>query len=81
MKRRSYIIGIFAAGLAFTAAFGAPGYSRVVSSAQNFERHFRALQTEGSSLGPVERFVYSVMLANSSSEACQKPASRPLPRT
>jgi hypothetical protein len=65
MKRKPYIIGILAAGLALTAALGIPGYSRIVSSAQSFQHYFRALETTGGSLGPVERFAYSLVLANS----------------
>jgi len=81
MKRRSYIIGILAAGLAVTAAVDTPGYSRIVSSARNFRYYFHAMQSTGGSLGPVERFVYSVVLANSQSEPNQKPIAPLPPRT
>jgi predicted small secreted protein len=64
MKRKRTIIGILlAAGLTLTAAFGTPGYGRIVSSAHSFQRSFHALQSTGSSLGPVERFVYSLVLS------------------
>ena len=81
MKRKSYIIGILAVGLVLTVAFWAPGYSRFVSSAQNFQQYFRAMQTTVGSLGPIERFVYSLVLANSKSVESEKAAVRPEPRT
>jgi hypothetical protein len=64
MKRRSYIIGILAAGLMLAGVFANPGYSKFVSSAHNFQQQFRAMQESGTSLGPLERFVYSLVLAN-----------------
>jgi hypothetical protein len=64
MKRRPYIIGIVA-GLALTFAAGFPGYSRIVSSAESFRHHFSAMQTTSGPLGPVERFVFSLVMANS----------------
>jgi len=64
MKRKRIVIGILAAGLTLTAAFGTPGYGRIVSSAHSFQHYFRAMQSTGASLGPIERFVYSLVLAN-----------------
>jgi hypothetical protein len=64
MKRRLYIIGTLAMGLALTALVGIPRYSRVVSSAHNFQQHFRALERSGESMGTAERLVYSLVLAN-----------------
>ena len=81
MKRKPYIIGILAAGLALTAAVATPGCSRIVSSARNFRHYFHAMQSTVGSLGPVERFVYSVVLANSQSERSHKPITPPPPRT
>ena len=62
MKRTPSIIAILAVALALAAAT-VPGYSRIVSSAQSFGYYFRAMQTTAGSLGPVERFAYSVILA------------------
>ena len=64
MIRRAYIIGIVAAGLAMAAAQGSPAYGKFVSSAHNFERYFHALKTSGSLANPVERFLFSLILAN-----------------
>jgi hypothetical protein len=73
MNRKRIIIGMLAAGLMFTAAFAAPGYGRIVSSAQSFQHCFRAMQSTGRSLGPIERFVYSLVLANYQPSQAQKP--------
>jgi len=81
MKRRSYIIGILAAGLTFAGMLGNSGYSKFVSSAHNFQQQFRAMQDSGTSLGPVERFVYSLVLANQKSTHTEKHIVPRDPRT
>jgi hypothetical protein len=65
MRRKAYIIGILALGLAATAAETTPGLCRLVSSAQNFQYHFQDLKRSGGTLSPIERFVFSLVLANS----------------
>jgi hypothetical protein len=42
----------------------APTYGRLVSSAQSFQHYFQDLKGAGASLNPVERFVFSLILAN-----------------
>ena len=64
MTRKAYIIGILTVGLMATAFRGAPAYGRLVSSAQSFQRYFQDLKGAGASLSPVERFVFSLVLAN-----------------
>jgi hypothetical protein len=81
MKRRTYIIGILAAGLAFTAAFRAPRFETIVSSAQSFQQHFRDMRSTAGSLGPIERFVYSLILAHTSFPESEKHIAHPEPRT
>ena len=49
--------------MAVTAVETAPAYSRLASSTNNFRQYFRDLGKSG--VGPVERFVFSLMLANS----------------
>jgi hypothetical protein len=63
MKQKRTIIGIVAAALMLTATLG--NSSKIVSSAHSFRQHFQAMETSGRSLGPLERFVYSLVLANS----------------
>ncbi|MGA3016279.1 MAG: hypothetical protein ABSF62_04100 [Bryobacteraceae bacterium] len=60
MIRKVCTIGILAAGLTLTAVHGIPVCGRLVSSAQNFQQCFRALK----SANPVERLMFSLMLAN-----------------
>jgi hypothetical protein len=60
--RRICTIGILAAALAL-AALRTPGYARIASSARNFQQRFQELKAAGNSMGPVERFVFSLILA------------------
>jgi len=64
MTRKAYIIGLLAAGLMAAAFRGAPAYGRLVSSAQSFQHYFQDLKGAGASLSPMERFVFSLVLAN-----------------
>jgi len=59
-----------ALGLTASAAH-TPVLCRFVSSAHSFQQHFRELQNSGSSLSPMERFVFSLILVNT-----QAPADR-----
>jgi len=52
-----------AATLALTAPRTAPAYSKLVSSAASFKRHFKSL--EHTRVSPIERLVFSLVLANS----------------
>jgi len=73
MKQKRIVIGILAAGLTLTAAFGTLGYGRIVSSAHSFQHYFRAMQSTGASMGMVERLVYSLVLANRQPAQALKP--------
>jgi hypothetical protein len=64
MTRKAYIIGILALALTATAVRTGPAYGRLVSSAQSFQHYFRDLKGAGTSLSPVERFVFSLVLTN-----------------
>ncbi len=64
MKRKAYAVGILAMALAGVAVVPSC-YTRFAASRQNFEHYFRALDPAGSSLNPVERFVFSLVLARS----------------
>lgn len=65
MRHKGYKI---AAGLLFmlTAAFhaGPAPYCRLARSARVFQENFRSLENARTNLGPLERLVFSVMLAN-----------------
>ena len=74
MKQKPYTIGILAAGLTLASVCGVSGYSRIATSARTFQQYFHTMQSTAGSLGPFERFVYSLVLANHGSP------SRP-PRT
>jgi len=64
MIRRAYIIGIMALTLSAGAVHTLPVLGRVVSSAQSFRYYFRDLKQAGTSISPIERFVFSLVLAN-----------------
>jgi len=80
MRRKPYIIGILAVGLALAGSFGTPGYSRIVSSAHSFQQYFHTMQSTAGSLGPIELLVYSLALTKYKSPETGKAAARPQPR-
>lgn len=61
MKRKAYAIGLLALALAGAIPFSS---SRIATSRRNFQEYFRDLDPAGSSLNPVERFVFSLVLAH-----------------
>jgi hypothetical protein len=81
MTRRAYIIGVLAAGMAISAAYSSPVYTRLASSAHIFQQSFRDLEEAGESLSPVERFVLSLILANSKAPQADSPSVVPRHRT
>jgi len=82
MIRKAYIIGIMSLGLfAATGARAGMMLNRVVSSAQSFEYYFKDLRTARSSLSPVERFVFSLVLANNPAAASSSSSCSPADRT
>lgn len=87
MIRKAYIIGTLAVGLAVAATLhSAPSMDRIALSARNFRRNFQNLQ-RADSLNSVERFVFSLVLANTKAdkplapEAVRIPVVRIAPRT
>jgi len=62
MKRKAFTIGFVALGLTLLVAV--PTNGRIATSRQNFQQYFRDLDQTGASLSPVERFVFSLVLAN-----------------
>ncbi len=64
MKRKAYAVGILATALVVVGCVPSC-YTRFMTSRQNFEQYFQDLAPAGSSLNPVERFVFSLVLANS----------------
>jgi hypothetical protein len=65
VKRRAYIIGTLAVLLAVNAVATSPAYCRIVHSAQNFQRYYNDLKQGDNTLNPIERVVFSLVLANS----------------
>jgi len=64
MIRRAYIATALALGLILTTAAGLPSYCRLAASARSFQFYFHDLKQGAASLSPVERFVFSLVLAN-----------------
>jgi len=73
MTRKVYIVAILTVGLMAAAFRNAPAYGRLVSSAQNFQHYFQDLKGAGASLSPVERFVFSLVLANTRTPRPEQP--------
>ena len=72
MIRKACTIGILAVGLTLTALHGIPFCGRLVSSAQNFQQCFRALRGANAAANPVERLMFSLMLASSKTTPTQR---------
>jgi len=62
--RRICIIGTVALGMALTAAWMPHPYCRIVTSAHSFSHYFRDLKQADDTLSPLQRFVFSLVLAN-----------------
>jgi hypothetical protein len=69
MLRRTYIIGTVALGLMLTAVRVSPAYCRLLLSARSFQTYFHDLKEEDQSLNPLQRFVFSLMLADGKAQA------------
>lgn len=80
MIRRACIIVVVTLGLTAVAVSSAPAYCRVASSAQSFQRYFRDLNQAGNSLSPIERFVFSLVLANTKPANADHPTAAPARR-
>ena len=68
MIRKAYIIGVLAAALTATVVRTSPAYSKLATSAQNFKQSYCDLKGARNSLSPVERFVFSLVLAHARPE-------------
>ncbi|HWB82695.1 MAG TPA: hypothetical protein VG675_01060 [Bryobacteraceae bacterium] len=75
MRHRASI-AVLAIGILGASVFGAPYYGSVVSSARTFQRYFRDLDEAGSSLNPIERVVYSLLLAHTQEKEGAAPGRR-----
>jgi hypothetical protein len=64
MIRKAYIIGVLAAALTAATVRSTPAYDKLAASAQHFRQSFQDLKGAGNSLNPVERFVFSLVLAH-----------------
>jgi hypothetical protein len=64
VKRRAYIVGALVIGLLAAAPATLPSYCRVVTSAVKVRQSFRDLKQAGT-MSPIERLVFSLLLANS----------------
>ncbi|HEY1339969.1 MAG TPA: hypothetical protein VGF59_20795 [Bryobacteraceae bacterium] len=78
MIRKAYILGVLAAALTATVVRTTPAYGKLAASAQNFRESYCDLKRAGNSLSPVERFVFSLVLAHTRPEAASQ---TPAPRT
>lgn len=77
MIRRAYIIGFMTLALAANAVHTSPVYGRFVSSAHSFRYYFQDLKNAGTKLNPIERFLFSLVLANPEVPQAQGRAAAP----
>jgi hypothetical protein len=74
MIRKGLIVGIL--GLGIVMGGMQPGTrQRIAASAKNFRQSFRDLKMAGDSLSPLERFVFSVLLASTNTPQGGAPAA------
>jgi hypothetical protein len=81
MIRRAYIIAIMALGLTAGAVHTSPVFTRLVSSAESFRYYYQDLKQAGTSMSPMERFVFSLVMANSKASQTQNQSATPQHRT
>jgi hypothetical protein len=62
--KRAYLIATMTMAMALAAIHGSPAYGRAADSARNFRHYFSDLKNADDSLNPVQRFVFSLILAN-----------------
>lgn len=74
MKRIGLAAVVVAAFLGVRGDCARCYYERIGNSAGNFQRYFRALEQSDLGIGPLERFVFSLMLANTKAPEQGKPA-------
>ena len=70
MKRKTYKVGLAVLGLTMLVAL-TPYHTRIATSRQNFQEYFRDLNRTGT-LNPVERVVFSLVLANNDAVSAKK---------
>jgi len=84
MMRRAYLVGILALGLAAVTVRSSPAYGKLVSSAARVQSYLESLEGAGSagnSLSPLERFVFSLVLANEKTPHPRNHGTAPMRRT
>ena len=63
--------------LAAGTVHNSPVLGRFVSSAVSFGHYFQDLKKAGTSLNPIERFVFSLVLANPGAPPAEAPSAAP----
>jgi hypothetical protein len=81
MIRKAHIIAILVLGLTAGTVHTSPVLYRFVSSAQSFQHYYRDLKDAGTSMSPIERFVFSLVLANPKTPQAQIQSATPEHRT
>ena len=71
MKRKAYIIATLAAVLTANTLATSGVAGKIASSARNFQRYYADLEQGATTLSPIERLVFSLVLSN----AKTKPAA------
>ena len=80
MRRRASIFGTLA--VATILALNPGAVCHMVTSARNVERCFRDLRSAETSLNPIERLVFSLVLANTKAHPADAPVDAgQMPRT
>jgi hypothetical protein len=68
MIRKLSIGAVLAIGMVLTTAHGSSLCSRLATSVEHFHQYFDALKSAGDSVGPLQRFAFSLVMASSDSQ-------------
>jgi hypothetical protein len=80
MTRKASIIGTLALGMAIAAIHGVPSLDSLASSARTIQQNFQNLKRDNS-LNPIERFVFSIVMAKAEPAPVPPSPALDMPRT
>ncbi len=75
------MVAVVALGLVAFGFRSTPAYRQLVSSAASVERYLHSLDAADSSLNPIERLVFGLILSNSKSPHPENQGTAPMRRT
>ena len=81
MKRKGRIVGLVAVALMATAVRTTPVYDRLMTSARSVQHYLGNLRDSESTLSPLERFVFTLVLSNAKAPQADQQVAAPQRRS